>query len=239
MRSAQPGARSRRTARARRGTRDGAAARTAAIDPHDAPRRGAEPDEVEREAHRRTCGPRGSAGGAARGPAGQGVERRRGRARAHRSPRASWTRRPPRERRRAAARGAPASQAPGVAHPPDRSLRAQRRAGGPRLPPPPRPQARDELVDRHAAVVALAVAAHRDRARLGLAVADDEHVGDLAQLGLADLAPDGLGAVVDLGAQRRPRAARRRPRGAASTWRSAIGSTIAWTGASQSGNSPA
>ena len=66
-------------------------------------------------------------------------------------------------------------------------------------------QARDGLVERHRPEVALAVAAQRHGALLGLAVADDEHVGHLAQLRLADLAPDRLGAVVELGAQpRRP-----------------------------------
>ena len=87
--------------------------------------------------------------------------------------------------------------------------------------------------------VALAVTAHGDGPVLGLAVADDEHVGDLAQLGLADLAPDRLGALVDLGAQ--PAAAQPAPAisSAASTWRSEIGSTIACIGASQTGNSPA
>ena len=41
--------------------------------------------------------------------------------------------------------------------------------------------------------------AHADLACLLLAVADDEHERDLAQLGIADLAPDRLGAVVELG----------------------------------------
>src|SRR4051812_15784997 len=57
-----------------------------------------------------------------------------------------------------------------------------------------------ELRDRHRARVAVAVLAHGDRARLGLPVADDQHVGHLAQLRVADLAPHGLGAVVDLAA---------------------------------------
>src|SRR3712207_1702365 len=44
-----------------------------------------------------------------------------------------------------------------------------------------------ELVDRDRAGVAPAVLAHGDGALLGLAVADDEHVRDLLQLGIADL----------------------------------------------------
>ncbi len=46
-----------------------------------------------------------------------------------------------------------------------------------------------------------------------LALADDEHVGDLAQLGVADLAPDRLGAVVELAAQAGRRQRSRTARG--------------------------
>src|SRR4051794_36167795 len=64
--------------------------------------------------------------------------------------------------------------------PPDRSsLRALPRLGGHPL---------GELGDRHRPRVAAAVLAHGDRPGLRLAVADDEHVGHLAQLGVADLA---------------------------------------------------
>src|SRR4051812_3839931 len=62
-----------------------------------------------------------------------------------------------------------------------------------------------ELGDRHRPRVAVAMLAHGDRARLRLAVADDEHVGHLAHLRVADLAPHRLGAVVDLGAHARGR----------------------------------
>src|SRR3954469_21867236 len=41
----------------------------------------------------------------------------------------------------------------------------------------------DRVVERHGALVALAMAAQRDRALLGLPVADHEHVRDLLQLG--------------------------------------------------------
>src|SRR6478752_3926215 len=58
-----------------------------------------------------------------------------------------------------------------------------------------------QLVQADGALVALAVPAQRHRAALGLAVADHEHVRDLAQLRLADLAPDRLRAVVDLDAE--------------------------------------
>src|SRR4051812_11437007 len=60
-----------------------------------------------------------------------------------------------------------------------------------------------ELGDRHRPRVAVSVLAHGDRARLRLAVADDEHVGPLAQLRVADLAPPRLGALVALGAHAR------------------------------------
>ena len=78
----------------------------------------------------------------------------------------------------------------------------------------------------------------RDGPGFGLALADHQHVGDLAQLGVADLArrptPSGRRA---RRADRR-RAARRSTPPAASFWRSVIGSTIACTGASQTGSTP-
>ena len=214
-----------RRPRAHARTRDGGGA-----GPRDRParrrRRASSQIEVEREAHRRTCGPTGSAGRSARS-AGRASSPPRPRPRA-RSPRASWTHSPPASRRPAAARGAAPSRRRGRR--PARSLTA-----APRL----RPQALGEVGDRHAALVALAVAAHGDRALLGLAVADDEHVRDLLQLGLADLAPDGLRAVVELGAQ----AGLAQPRGDAPAPRRCGGrrsaATIACTGASQTGNSPA
>src|SRR2546423_13628656 len=52
----------------------------------------------------------------------------------------------------------------------------------------------------HRSDVSFPVAAHRNLAGLGLAAADDEHVRDLLELGLADLLLDGLGALVDLDA---------------------------------------
>ena len=54
-----------------------------------------------------------------------------------------------------------------------------------------------ELGDRHRAELALLVGADGDRAGLLLAVADDEHVGVAAELGVADLLPDRLRALVD------------------------------------------
>src|SRR5690349_9548514 len=56
-----------------------------------------------------------------------------------------------------------------------------------------------ECVHVRRALVARPVAAHRNRVGLGLAVADDEQVGDLAQLGVAHLAAHLLVALVDLG----------------------------------------
>src|SRR4051794_35212244 len=56
-------------------------------------------------------------------------------------------------------------------------------------------------VDGLGARVALPVAADGHLPRLGLAVAHDEDVGHLAQLGVADLAAHGLGPRVGLGPQ--------------------------------------
>src|SRR5689334_8316084 len=62
-----------------------------------------------------------------------------------------------------------------------------------------------ELRDGHGPGVPLAMFANGDRARLGLAIPDDEHVGHLLELGVADLAPHRLGASVDLRAHGRRR----------------------------------
>src|SRR5205085_1909044 len=60
-------------------------------------------------------------------------------------------------------------------------------------------QALDELADRRGSQVAPAVLAHGDLPALLFLIADDQHVGNLAQLGVAELASDRLGALVDLG----------------------------------------
>ena len=87
-------------------------------------------------------------------------------------------------------------------------------------------------------LIALVPCPDGDRALLGLAVADDEHVGHLAQLGLADLAPDGLRALVELGPQARcVQLGEHLAPGLHVAV--AIGRTAAWTGVSHSGNSPA
>src|SRR4051794_41894957 len=62
------------------------------------------------------------------------------------------------------------------------------------------PDTLGELGDRDRARVPVAVLAHGDRAALGLAIADDQHVGHLAHFAVADLAPDRLRAIVELGA---------------------------------------
>src|SRR5256885_14077179 len=62
------------------------------------------------------------------------------------------------------------------------------------------PDALGELGNRDRSRVTVAMLPYGDRRALGLPVADHQHVGHLAQLGVADLAPDGLGAIVDLGA---------------------------------------
>src|SRR5690242_15302770 len=61
-----------------------------------------------------------------------------------------------------------------------------------------RGQALGQLVQVDAASVSGSVLAQRDRALLGLALADDRHVGDLAKLGISDLAPDRLRARIEL-----------------------------------------
>src|SRR2546423_14359610 len=58
-----------------------------------------------------------------------------------------------------------------------------------------------EVGDRHLADVALAMTPHSHPPALPLAVTDDEHVGHLPHLAVADLLADGLGPVVDLDAQ--------------------------------------
>src|SRR5439155_20447573 len=62
------------------------------------------------------------------------------------------------------------------------------------------PQALAKLLQRLATDVSAAVLAHRHGALALLPLADHEHVGDLAQLGIADLARDRLAAVVELDA---------------------------------------
>src|SRR3954470_12503458 len=62
------------------------------------------------------------------------------------------------------------------------------------LTPPVDP--RTHVVEARGAEVAFLVAAQGDRAALGLAVSHHEHVRDLAQLRLADLAPDRLRPLV-------------------------------------------
>src|SRR5919109_4096076 len=58
-----------------------------------------------------------------------------------------------------------------------------------------------DLLELECAEIALAVAPQRGRVRFGLAIADHEHVRDLGELGVADLAPDRLAALVRAGAQ--------------------------------------
>src|SRR6478735_4448561 len=65
----------------------------------------------------------------------------------------------------------------------------------------PLPELLPHLVDGERSLVALLVPAHRGLVVLDLAVAHDQHVRDLAQLRLADLAADRLRAVVDLYAE--------------------------------------
>ena len=70
-----------------------------------------------------------------------------------------------------------------------------------------------------------------------LALADDEHVRHLGELGVADLAPDRLGALVDS----HPDAALAElggDRARVVEWRSETGRTGACTGASQGGKRP-
>src|SRR4051794_19646325 len=64
---------------------------------------------------------------------------------------------------------------------------------------------RTHVVEAQRAEVAFLVAAQGDRAALGLAVSHHEHVGDLAQLRLADLAPDRLRPLVNVDAEARQR----------------------------------
>src|SRR5215204_1269001 len=64
-----------------------------------------------------------------------------------------------------------------------------------------RGEATCDVPDAQGTEVAFAVTAERRGSRVGLAVTDHQHVRDLGQLGVADLAPDRLAAVVDAGAQ--------------------------------------
>ena len=61
----------------------------------------------------------------------------------------------------------------------------------------------DDAVERHGAEILAGARAQADRALLGLALADDEHVGHLAHLGVADAVAELLVAVVELGADAR------------------------------------
>ena len=72
-----------------------------------------------------------------------------------------------------------------------------------------------------------------------LPVADDQHVGHFLQLRLSDLISNLLLALVDVDPEPGGRAAASRTAAAYVRCRSAIGRTIAWTGASQSGKAPA
>ena len=230
IRATRPASRRRR---ARERSRAMTPRRDRAIDAHDRPV-GPSQIEIEREAHRERVD-RAAARDPQRAVRRQGVEAAEPAPRARR-PRASCTRRPPREVARGQ-RGEPPLPAAWSLRSADR---AQRRRAA-RSSPLRRhlAQARDELVDRDAALVAVAVAAHRDRALLGLAVARRR-----ACRGSCAARRRGSCARPTRCGRRARRAARRRAAvaatvAAASSWRSAIGSTIAWTGASHSGNSPA
>ena len=96
----------------------------------------------------------------------------------------------------------------------------------------------DELGHRPRAEIARRPAAHRHGALRHLAVAHDQHVGDLLQLGLSDLIANLLHALVEFHPKPGAASGSRTVR-AYSRWRSAIGSTTAWTGASHSGQAPA
>ena len=56
-----------------------------------------------------------------------------------------------------------------------------------------------EGVERHGAEIAVRAVTRRDGTGFDVAVADDEHVGDLLHLRVADLAADLLVAVIDVG----------------------------------------
>ena len=88
------------------------------------------------------------------------------------------------------------------------------------------------------ALVAAGARPHRHGALRALAVADDEHVRHLLQLGLPDLISNLLLALVELDPQPRRLRAGRGPTRRRRRCRSAIGSTMAWTGASHSGKRP-
>jgi hypothetical protein len=79
----------------------------------------------------------------------------------------------------------------------------------------------------------------RGRARLDLAIAEHEHVGHLLLLRQADLVLHPVRRVVDLDAQATVAQQVGQLVRAASLWRSAMGTTTAWTGAHQNGKAPA
>src|SRR5690348_956268 len=116
-------------------------------------------------------GPPGNAGAGRGRPAGRRGRRARAAGPAPRAPHGYAGHR--------GARARPAARAAA----PMRAGRAAADVRPPRSSPPRRllAEALHELRDGHAALVALPVPPDRDRALLGLAVADDEHVRDLAQ----------------------------------------------------------
>ena len=101
-------------------------------------------------------------------------------------------------------------------------------------------EAPDELVERDAALGLVAAAGvHADRAGGDVVVADDQHVRDLLQLGVADPLAELVVGVDDVDPAAGRRGAGRRPCSAYSSWAVATGSTRTCTGASHVGNAPA
>ena len=86
--------------------------------------------------------------------------------------------------------------------------------------------------------LAAAALAHGERL-VRLAVAADDRVRDLLELGVADPLAERLVALVDVDAVARPPRAARRARAPASRCCSPTGITRTCTGASQNGNAPA
>ncbi len=96
-----------------------------------------------------------------------------------------------------------------------------------------------EVIHWLRALIAVLAVADRDALVLGLAIAHHQHVGNLLQLRVANFEVDFLVAVVERHAECRPASRRLVTFCAYSMWRSVIGSTMACTGASQTGNAPA
>ena len=96
-----------------------------------------------------------------------------------------------------------------------------------------------KLVDRLGSLVAVLAVAHGHLAVLLLAIAHHQHVGDFLQLGFADLEVHLFAAVVHRGADAGGVQLLLNALRAYSVWRSVMGSTIACTGASHTGNAPA